>query len=62
VAAANQIINTSYCYAGGHGSWKSSCYDCSGTVSYVLHGAGLLSSPEDSTGLESYGAPVRASG
>jgi peptidoglycan hydrolase-like protein with peptidoglycan-binding domain len=57
VAAANQIINTSYCYAGGHGSWKSSCYDCSGTVSYVLHGAGLLSSPEDSTGLESYGAP-----
>jgi peptidoglycan hydrolase-like protein with peptidoglycan-binding domain len=55
VAAANQIINTSYCYSGGHGSWKSSCYDCSGTVSYVLHGAGLLSSPADSTDLESYG-------
>ncbi len=57
VAAANQIIGTSYCYAGGHGSWKSSCYDCSGSVSYALHGAGLLSSPEDSTGLESYGSP-----
>jgi len=57
VAAANQIINTSYCYAGGHGSWKSSCYDCSGSVSYALHGANLLSSPEDSTSLESYGAP-----
>jgi peptidoglycan hydrolase-like protein with peptidoglycan-binding domain len=57
VAAANQIIDTSYCYAGGHGSWKSSCYDCSGAVSYALHGGGLLASPEPSTALESYGAP-----
>lgn len=57
VAAANQIIDTSYCYAGGHGAWKSSCYDCSGSVSYALHGAGLLSSPEDSTQFESYGLP-----
>jgi hypothetical protein len=56
VAAANQIINTSYCYAGGHGSWQSSCYDCSGSVSYALHGADLLSSPEDSTEFETYGA------
>ncbi len=56
VAAANRIINTSYCYAGGHGSWKSSCYDCSGSVSFALHGAKLLSTPEDSTELESYGA------
>jgi hypothetical protein len=59
IASANQIIDTSYCYAGGHGSWKSSCYDCSGSVSYALHGANLLSSPEDSTSLESYGAPGR---
>lgn len=57
VAAANQIINTSYCYAGGHGSWNSSCYDCSGSVSFALHGGGLLSSPEDSTQFESYGDP-----
>jgi peptidoglycan hydrolase-like protein with peptidoglycan-binding domain len=57
IAAANQIIHTSYCYAGGHGSWKSSCYDCSGSVSYALHGAYLLPSPEDSTQLESYGDP-----
>jgi peptidoglycan hydrolase-like protein with peptidoglycan-binding domain len=57
VAAANQILTTSYCVGGGHGSWTSSCYDCSGAVSYALHGAGLLSSPEDSTGLESYGNP-----
>jgi hypothetical protein len=57
VNAANQIIHTSYCYAGGHASWKSSCYDCSGSVSYALHGGHLLSVPEDSTQMESYGAP-----
>lgn len=56
ITSANQILNTSYCVGGGHGTWKSSCYDCSGSVSYVLHGAGLLSSSEDSTGLESYGS------
>src|SRR5947209_12837449 len=42
VAAANQIIHTSYCVGGGHGTWKSSCYDCSGAVSFALHGGGLL--------------------
>jgi hypothetical protein len=57
VSAANKIIDTSYCYAGGHGTWKSSCYDCSGSVSYALHNAGLLNMSEDSTQLESYGAP-----
>ena len=55
IAAANRIIHSSYCYGGGHGSWKSSCYDCSGSVSYALHGAYMLPSAEDSTGLESYG-------
>jgi peptidoglycan hydrolase-like protein with peptidoglycan-binding domain len=59
VAAANRIIHTSYCYGGGHASWNSSCYDCSGAVSYALHGAGLLGSPMDSTELESYGSPGR---
>jgi hypothetical protein len=43
-------------YGGGHGSFQSAGYDCSGSVSYALHGGGLLSSPQDSTGLESYGA------
>jgi hypothetical protein len=57
INAANRIIGTSYCVGGGHGKWKSSCYDCSGAVSYALHGAGLLSTSEDSTGFESYGAP-----
>ncbi len=57
IAAANSIIDTSYCVGGGHGQWQSSCYDCSGSVSFALHGAGLLSSSEDSTGLETYGSP-----
>ncbi len=57
IAAANDIIDTSYCVGGGHGTWQSSCYDCSGSVSYALHGGGLLSSSEDSSGLMSYGAP-----
>ncbi len=55
INSANQIIDTSYCVGGGHGKWNSNCYDCSGAVSYALHGAGLLSSSEDSTGFESYG-------
>jgi peptidoglycan hydrolase-like protein with peptidoglycan-binding domain len=57
IAAANQIATRPYVYGGGHGSFTSSGYDCSGSVSYALHGGGLLSSPEDSTALESYGAP-----
>ena len=39
----------------GDGSFQSTGYDCSGSVSYALHGGGLLSSPEDSSALESYG-------
>jgi peptidoglycan hydrolase-like protein with peptidoglycan-binding domain len=57
VAAANQIAPLPYIWGGGHGSFVSPGYDCSGSVSYVLHAAGLLSVPEDSSGLESYGAP-----
>jgi cell wall-associated NlpC family hydrolase len=55
IAAANEIATRPYVYGGGHGSFQSFGYDCSGSVSYALHGGGLLSSPEDSTGLESYG-------
>jgi len=57
IAAATQIAPLPYIWGGGHGSWVSPGYDCSGSVSYVLHAAGLLSSPEDSSALESYGAP-----
>lgn len=59
VAAANQISDTPYQWGGGHGSFTSHGYDCSGAVSFALHGGGLLSSPEDSTTLESYGKPGR---
>ena len=57
IAAADEIATRPYVYGGGHGSFISEGYDCSGSVSYALHGGGLLSSPEDSTGLESYGEP-----
>jgi peptidoglycan hydrolase-like protein with peptidoglycan-binding domain len=56
IAAANRIATKPYCYAGGHGKWNDRCYDCSGSVSYVLHAAGMLSVSEDSTQLESYGS------
>lgn len=57
VAAANAIAYTPYIWGGGHASFESSGYDCSGAVSYALHGGGLLESPLDSTGLETWGEP-----
>jgi cell wall-associated NlpC family hydrolase len=57
VAAANQIATTPYVWGGGHASFNSSGYDCSGSVSYALAAGGLLSSPLDSTGFESWGEP-----
>ncbi len=57
IAAGDQIATLPYIYGGGHGSFSSTGYDCSGSVSYVLHAAGLLASPEDSSALEGYGAP-----
>jgi peptidoglycan hydrolase-like protein with peptidoglycan-binding domain len=56
INAANSIIDTPYRIGGGHGKFNDSAYDCSGAVSFALHGANLLSSPEDSTQLESYGS------
>jgi hypothetical protein len=56
VAAANRIRTKPYIWGGGHGRWWDRGYDCSGSVSYALHGGGLLSSPEDSSQLESYGS------
>jgi peptidoglycan hydrolase-like protein with peptidoglycan-binding domain len=56
IASANQIIAKPYVYGGGHQRWIDSGYDCSGAVSYALHGVNLLSSPLDSTGLESFGS------
>ncbi|MGH2974211.1 MAG: hypothetical protein ACRDLL_04990 [Solirubrobacterales bacterium] len=50
IAAANHIRNKPYVYGGGHGSWQDNGYDCSGSVSYALHGGRLLRSPLDSSG------------
>ncbi|MHB8657220.1 MAG: peptidoglycan-binding domain-containing protein [Solirubrobacteraceae bacterium] len=55
IAAANQIAFKPYIYGGGHGSFYDSGYDCSGSVSYALHGGGLLKSPLDSTEFETWG-------
>jgi cell wall-associated NlpC family hydrolase len=57
IAAANAIAYTPYIWGGGHGSFESEGYDCSGAVSYALHGGGFLESPLDSTGLETWGEP-----
>lgn len=56
VAAGNQIARTPYIWGGGHGSFSDRGYDCSGSVSYVLHAAGVLSSPMASGPLMSWGA------
>jgi hypothetical protein len=55
VEAANRIRHRPYSWGGGHRQWQSRGYDCSGSVSYVLHAAGLLDSPLDSTGFMRWG-------
>ena len=55
IAAANKIRNKPYKWGGGHGDWRDKGYDCSGAVSYALHGGRLLNTPLDSTGLSRYG-------
>jgi cell wall-associated NlpC family hydrolase len=51
IAAANRIRNKPYRYGGGHARWADSGYDCSGAVSYALHGGNFLDSPLPSSGL-----------
>lgn len=53
--AANKIQDKPYIYGGGHKSFRARGYDCSGTVSFALKGAGLLSSPLDSTSFMRWG-------
>ncbi|HEX5929390.1 MAG TPA: hypothetical protein VFY48_08355 [Solirubrobacterales bacterium] len=57
ISAANSIADTPYIWGGGHGSFESSGYDCSGAVSYALNAGGWLDSPLDSTGLSTWGEP-----
>ena len=53
--AVNTINRKPYVWGGGHGSFSDRGYDCSGTVSFALHHAGLLSSPLPSSDLMRYG-------
>lgn len=55
IAAGNKIAKTPYKWGGGHGRWRDSGYDCSGSVSYALHGAGLLDSALVSGDFASWG-------
>jgi len=57
IDAANRIRTTPYIWGGGHRSWSSRGYDCSGAVSYALHGGGLLESPLVSGSFMGWGAP-----
>jgi peptidoglycan hydrolase CwlO-like protein len=57
IAAGDRIATLPYIWGGGHASFVSAGYDCSGSVSYVLNAAGLLSAPEVSGDFESYGDP-----
>ncbi|MDX6720115.1 MAG: hypothetical protein QOJ63_2369, partial [Solirubrobacteraceae bacterium] len=55
IDAGNKIAKMPYIYGGGHGKWEDAGYDCSGSVSYALHGAGLLEDSMASGGFMSWG-------
>ena len=59
IAAGNAIAGLPYLYGGGHGGFKDTAYDCSGSISYALASAGLVSSPMASGGFMSWGQPGR---
>jgi cell wall-associated NlpC family hydrolase len=54
--AGNEVIGLPYIFGGGHASFVSPGYDCSGTVSFALHGGNLLLAPEDSSEFETWGS------
>jgi hypothetical protein len=56
IEAGNEIAKKPYKYGGGHGRWKDSGYDCSGSISYALHGGGFLDRALDSSGFMSWGS------
>jgi hypothetical protein len=59
IAAANQIRTKPYVWGGGHGRWWDRGYDCSGAVSFALHGGALLDSPLPSGPMMRWGSPGR---
>jgi len=54
---ANAIVGRPYVWSGGHGSFYSYGYDCSGSVSFALFGGGMIPRPLTSGELEGWGAP-----
>jgi hypothetical protein len=59
IKAANRIVHKPYRYGGGHASFRSRGYDCSGSVSYALRGARLIRRPFDSSDFFSWGEEGR---
>lgn len=59
IQAGDRIAGKPYKYGGGHARWRDSGYDCSGSVSYALHGGGLLDGSLTSSGLMRYGSAGR---
>ncbi|HEY1855668.1 MAG TPA: hypothetical protein VGG40_13875 [Solirubrobacterales bacterium] len=59
IAAANRIRTTPYIWGGGHGRWLDRGYDCSGAVSFALHGGRLMAAPLTSGSMMTWGAPGR---
>jgi hypothetical protein len=59
IAAADRIARKPYRYGGGHRRWYDSGYDCSGSISYALWGAGLLASSRNSSRFMRWGSPGR---
>ena len=58
IEAANEIVKGKpYCLGGGHARRRDTCYDCSGSVSYALTGAGLLEASMPSGSFARWGAP-----
>jgi hypothetical protein len=55
IEAGNRIADLPYRYGGGHDAWDDTAYDCSGSVSFALHGADLLDAPLDSGSLARWG-------
>jgi Putative peptidoglycan binding domain len=55
IDAANRIVGKPYRFGGGHGRWNDTGYDCSGAMSYALHGADLLDKPLTSGDFTRYG-------
>jgi len=53
--AVNTIVRKPYRWGGGHSTFFDVGYDCSGTVSFMLHHAGVLATPTPSKGLLSWG-------